>query len=174
VKYEFCAAAAPSDAGVDGVYLEFDVQMSGAGLPSLSVGSNTVVYRDDTQGPRSVRLTHGWKESPATQPPLPPSGPVTPADGARLKTLEKLVWTPAQDPDGQEIADYHVQLSPRQDMHWPLSPNFDRLTFSGKPEWDVPQGWFVKGRTYYWRVRARDKWGAWSGWSDVWKFQIDR
>ena len=37
-----------------------------------------------------------------------------------------------------------------------VSPNFDRLTFSGKPEWDVPQGWFVKGRTYYWRVRALD------------------
>jgi len=67
-----------------------------------------------------------------------------------------------------------VQLSPREDMLHAVSPNFDRLTFSEKPEWEVPQGWLVGGRTYYWRVRARDKWGAWSRWSDVWKFQLGR
>jgi hypothetical protein len=58
-------------------------------------------------------------------------------------------------------------------MH-PVSPNFDRIIFSGKPQWNLPDGWLVKGRTYYWRVRAKDKWGAWSGWSHVWQFQIQQ
>jgi hypothetical protein len=54
----------------------------------------------------------------------------------------------------------------------PISPNFDRIISSPNPQWQLPQGWFVKGRTYYWRIRARDNWGAWSDWSKVWKFKI--
>ena len=174
IKYELSANSAVTDAGLSEVTMELDVQMSGAGLPSLSVGSNEVVYRDETAAGRSIRLTHGWKESTATRPPLPSAGPLAPADGAIVPIggIKKLAWAVARDPEGKGIADYHVQLSPRQDMLHAVSPNFDRLTFSSEPEWDVPQGWFVNGRIYYWRVRARDKWGAWSGWSDVWTFQV--
>ena len=70
-----------------------------------------------------------------------PSGaqkePVAPADGAaiNLATLKTLTWQASEDPDGQPIAEYHVQVSPREDMLHPVSPNLDRLTFSGKPEW---------------------------------------
>jgi len=176
VKYELFADRAIAGVGLSEVYVELDVQMSGAGLPSLSVGPNEVVYRDDTPPPHRVRITHGWKESSATRPPLRPAGPSMPADGATVPGdgIKKLVWQVARDPDGEGIADHHVQLSPRQDMLHPVSPNFDRLTFSGKPEWGVPQGWFVNGRSYYWRVRARDMWGAWSGWSDVWTFHVGR
>jgi len=173
VKYEFSAASDPTAVGINGVYLEFDLQMSGAGLPSLSAGTNKVVYRDDTGGPHRVRITHGWKESSATKPPLAPAAPVSPKDGAKLPTLDKLTWSAAHDPDGKGIRDYHIQVSPREDMLHTISPNFDRLTESNQPQWDVPQGWFVRGRTYHWRVRARDEWGAWSPWSNVWKFRVD-
>ncbi len=184
LKYEFRAAAVPTDAGLDGAYMEFDVQMSSASLPSLSVGANEVLYRDDNSTRSGVRITHGWRESSATRPPLPPAKAVSPVDdskggsrgGSRGTAPKKLVWEPARHPDGNdpegEIVDYHVQVSPRRDMLHAVSPNFDQLTFSGKPEWEVPRGWFAEGRTYYWRVRARDKWGAWSQWSDVWKFQL--
>ena len=174
VKFEFFAEEAITDAGLSEVYMELDVQMSGAALPSLSVGTNEVVYRDHTREPHEVRITHGWKDSSDTRPPLPPTEATSPADGTQVATLEKLVWAPARDPDGQPIVDYHVQVSPRRDMLHAVSPNFDRLTFSGNPQWDVPQGWLVDGRTYYWRVRAKDKWGAWSGWSDAWRFQLGR
>ena len=70
VKYEFFAANSPTDAGIDDVYLEFDVQMSAAGLPSLSAGMNNIVYRDDTKKQHSLCISHGWKESSATIPPL--------------------------------------------------------------------------------------------------------
>ena len=36
-------------------------------------------------------------------------------------------WLPAKDPDGDQIADYHFELSDRPDMKWPLSTNFYKL-----------------------------------------------
>ncbi len=174
VKYEFTAATAASDVGIDDVYMEFDLQMSAAGLPSLSVGSNKVVYRDDTENQHGLRISHGWKESSATNPPLPPTKSLAPQDCSQATTVELLAWSAARDPDGEGIGNYHVQVSPRKDMLHAISPNFDRFTFSDKPRWSVSQGWFEAGRTYYWRVKAKNKWGAWSGWSPVWSFTIKR
>ncbi len=75
VKYEFTAPQAPDDVGLEGVYLELDLQMAATSLPSLAVGLNEVVYRDRTAGERQVRITHGWRESSATRPPAAPRGP---------------------------------------------------------------------------------------------------
>ncbi|MBN2294837.1 MAG: hypothetical protein JXM70_20575 [Pirellulales bacterium] len=172
VKYKFTAATDPIDAGIDDVYLEFDTQMSLAGLPSLSVGENKVVYRDDTRKNHLLRISHGWRESSDSKPPIAPTKAIKPENSARASSVKTLVWAPAHDPDGESIADYHVQVSPREDMLHTVSPNFDLLTYSAEPQWDVPQGWFITGKTYYWRVRARDNWGAWSGWSAVWNFTI--
>ena len=41
-------------------------------------------------------------------------------------------------------------------------------------EWSLPERWLAKGRTYYWRVRAVDAWGAWSDWSKVWTFTVGK
>ena len=172
VKYAFTAATSPTDAGIDDVYLEFDLQMSAAGLPSLSVGANNIVYRDDAKKQHRLRISHGWKESSATNPPLPPVKEVLPKDGDEVSDVKKLAWVAAQDSDREKIKNYHVQVSPREDMLHAVSPNFDRLTFSGKPEWEVPTGWFVAGQTYYWRVKSQDQWGSWSDWSPVWSFTI--
>ena len=79
-------------------------------------------------------------------------------------------WQSAVDPDGDAIANYHVQVSPRRDMPHPVSPNLDRIIGSSEPKWKLPPGWLVDGRTYYWRVRAVDAWGAWGPWSPVWEF----
>ena len=174
VKFELQAEETPTNAWMREAYIETDVQMAATSLPSLSAGVNKVVYRDESGQGRRVRITHGWSESSATRPPLPPAGPVAPDHGSEvnLASLNKLTWKAAKDPDGDPIADYHIQVSPRSDMLHPLCPNFDRLTFSAKPDWNVPDGWLVKGQTYYWRVRARDDWGAWSNWSRIWKFRI--
>jgi len=175
VKLELQAQGSPEDACVAEIYLETDVQMAATSLASLSVGPNRVVYRDESKGPRQVRIIHGWRESSATRPPLAPAGPVTPSDGGKAgpPSLEKLAWQAAVDPDGDSIADYHVQVSPRADMLHPVSPNFDRITSSPSPEWSLPGGWLTNGRTYYWRVRAVDAWGAWSDWSEAWSFTLD-
>ena len=175
VKLELQTHGSPGDACATGVYLETDVQMAVTSLASLAVGPNRVVYRDESKGPRQVRVTHGWRESSATRPPLAPAAPVVPTDGNKTEgpSPEKLAWQPAVDPDGDAIADYHVQVSPRADVLHAVSPNLDRLTSSANPEWPLPQGWLTEGRTYYWRVRAVDAWGAWSAWSDVWSFTVE-
>ena len=174
VKFELQAELTPANTCMMEAYIETDVQMAATSLPSLSVGLNSVFYRDDSGPGRRVRITHGWSESSATRPPLPPGGPVMPNHGSKvdLASLNSLTWEAAKDPDGDPIADYHIQVSPRSDMLLPVSPDFDRITFSEKPQWPLPQGWFVKGRVYYWRVRARDNWGAWSDWSRLWQFRI--
>lgn len=174
VKFEIQAAAAPEDACLAVAYIETDVQIAATALPALSVGENAVVYRDASGPQRRVRITHGWRESIATQPPRPPLAPVTPLDNAEvdLASLTKLAWQPAGTPDGTPVAAYHIQVGPRADMLHPISPNFDRIVPAQKPEWDVPEGWVAGGRRYYWRVRAQNTWGAWSDWSQVWTFRI--
>jgi hypothetical protein len=176
VKYEFCSEREPTDAGINEIYMETDVQMSSASLPSLSVGANEIVYRDDTKRPHSVQITHGWRESSEASPPLPPANSISPSDGAHMELglLRKLRWEAARCPDGDSIADYHIQISPRADVLHPISPSFDRITFSRNPEWDIPQGWLLRGRTYFWRVGARNGSGVWSPWSQVWRFCVDQ
>ena len=149
-------------ASINDVYLETDVQMAATSLPSLSVGTNRVVYRDQSPGPRQVRIIHGWNESSLTRPPRAPARPVAPTPSSRIDpaSSRKLVWEAAVDPDSDSIADYHVQVSPRADMLHAVSPNLDRIISSGKPEWELPHGWLEPGRTYYWRVRAVDAHGG--------------
>jgi hypothetical protein len=172
IKYEFTAAASPDDVGIDQVYIESDLEMANTSLPSLSVGENRVIYQDDTAGSHSVRVTHGWEENSEAQSPDAPAGTFFPQDGMTVPVslLEKLQWQAATCPDGDEIADYHIQVSPRPDMLLPVSPNFDRIISSSEPEWAIPHGWLVPGRRYFWRVRAQSKWGLWSEWSEVWQF----
>ena len=86
-------------------------------------------------------------------------------------------WSPAADPDGDAIADYHFELSEHADMRWPLSPNFEKLLsrtpFKGKAQWTVPYVGLLNPDTRYtWRVRARDAKGVWGPWSATWSFQL--
>ena len=173
VKIELRARAAPADASLLDAYIETDLQMAATALPALSAAVNRVLYEDDSPAGRRVRLTHGWRESSENTPPLPPKRPVAPEDGAEIDvlSLKTLAWEAATDPDGDAIADYHVQVSPRPDVLYPVSPDFDRILFSPDPEWPVPEGWLLEGRPYYWRVRARDGRGAWSEWGAVWTFR---
>lgn len=173
VKCEVFAKQSTMGAVVNSIFIDSDLQMSGTALLSLSVGLNNVVYTDDSGSVGMVEVTHAWKESSVTVPPLVPGGAVEPADGSTVESgkLKSLVWQSAEDSDGH-IKDYRIQVSIREDMLYPVSPNFDRITFSANPLWPVPRGWLNAGQRYYWRVRARDNWGVWSDWSDVWSFTI--
>ena len=174
VKFELQAKDAPADVGMANLYIETDLQMAATSLPALSVGVNKISYSDQSQH-RSVCITHGWTESSATKSPTPPAEAVQPSDGSTisLAALTKLIWQAAKDADGS-ITDYHIQVSARPDMLLSVSGNFDRITLSPKTEWKIPQGWLIKGKTYYWRVRTRDDWGCWGDWSKIWKFKIGK
>jgi hypothetical protein len=154
-----------------------DLQMAPLCMPYLELGENRVRYVDETQGERRVSITHSWVESSASAPPAAPPGPTLPADGAALdRTQFTFEWQTPDDSDGDEIADYHFQLSRYPDMRWPMSPNFSKLisktTNKGTASFDLPyRGLLNPGTTYYWRVRARDANQVWGPWSQVWSFR---
>jgi hypothetical protein len=161
--------------GIDSLAIESDLAMSIRSLPTLRLGPSKVVYRDDTEGARSVRVTHRWRESSANTPPSAPASPVSPTDLARAESSAPLLqWEPAADADGDRIVDHHVEVRARPDMRFPLATSLDRLTFSNKPQWKVPGGWLIPGERYYWHVRAKDCRGAWGPWSQTWSFSVGK
>jgi len=152
-----------------------DVQMAPLSLPGMVVGSNEFTYTDGSAS-RKVRVTHEWVERSTSKPPEAPAAPVFPADSAAVKgTQIAFQWTPAKDPDGDAIADYHFELSDRPDLRWPLSMHFykliSRTADRGKAQYTLPgAGLLAPDTKYYWRVRARDVKGVWGPWSRIWSF----
>jgi hypothetical protein len=153
-----------------------DLQMAPLALPAMSVGENKFVYMDQSPGERKVRITHNWVERSAFRPPEAPSSPAFPEDGGEVDGTDLVFrWLPAKDPDGERIADYHLELSDRPDMKWPLSTNFYKLISNtpdrGKDQYTLPhRGLFASDQKYYWHVRAKNEKGVWGPWSSIWSF----
>jgi len=153
-----------------------DIQMAPLSLPGMSLGENKFIYSDETQGKRKVAITHEWVERSSSRPPLAPPEPVSPQDGMEVEgTKLTFKWQIPSDPDGDDIVDYHFELSDRSDIKWPLSPNFEKLisktSDKGKAEYTLPYTGLLNSDTeYYWRVRAKDENGIWGLWSKIWKF----
>jgi hypothetical protein len=183
LQVEMEAREGKGGVGIDSIEFVTDVQMSLLGLPELELGENLVSYTDETEGPRQVRITHSWVERTAWRKPSAPH-PMIPADDAIVEgTLVGFRWHSPDDPGSSvgamhasPVQDYHFQLSNRQDMRWPMSPNFDKLIsnteFRGKTEWVVLYVGLLNSDThYYWRVRAKNADGVWGQWSEVFSFK---
>lgn len=153
-----------------------DIQMHSLNLPGMMVGKNNFEYTDENPGGRTVKITHTWIERSVSRPPNAPVGPIYPPDnGNSDNTSIVFKWVPAVDPDKDSISDYHFELSDRADMKFPLSNDFNKLISrtadKGKAQFTLPYpGMVSPEKKYYWRVRAKDKNGVWSKWSDTWSF----
>lgn len=163
-----------------------DLQMAPRALPEMTVGENLFSYGDDAKSDRKIRITHEWVERSASRPPMAPSTAVyPPMNGDAEGTDIVFKWSPAQDADGDDIADYQFELSNRPDMRWPLSMSFYKLisrTADGakekgktkgsiKSQYTLPEaGLLTPDRNYYWHVRAMDDKGVWGPWSQTWSF----
>jgi hypothetical protein len=153
-----------------------DLQMAPLALPAMSVGDNRFVYTDQSPGERQVCITHDWVERSASRPPEAPPTPTFPPDKGEAEGTDLVFrWPAPENADGDGIADYHFELSDRQDMRWPLSPNFYKLISKtadrGKAQYTLPHGGFLAvDRKYYWRVRAKSENGVWGPWSATWSF----
>jgi hypothetical protein len=149
-----------------------DIQMAPLALPAMSVGDNQFVYTDQSPGDRQVRITHDWVERSASKPPAAPAAPTFPPDKGEAEGTQLVFrWPGVRD----SVVDYHFELSDRQDMGWPLSPNFYKLISKtadrGKSQYTLPHGGLLAvDRTYYWRVRAKNEKGVWGPWSATWSF----
>jgi hypothetical protein len=169
-------------ASLRAVTVRNDLQMAPLAMPSMTVGDNRFTYvehtdaKTGTNAARALRITHTWVERARTRPPHAPESPVYPADGGASDGTDVVFrWSAAADPDGDAVTDYHFQLADRPDVRWPLSPNFDkyisRTPDRGRSCYALPRpGLLTPGRTYYWRVKARDSHGAWGPWSATWSF----
>jgi outer membrane murein-binding lipoprotein Lpp len=79
----------------------------------------------------------------------------------------RLVWKAAATNDKKLPAWYQIQVSPRKDFLWPIAPDFDTHIEGGQTEWESSPGFLILGRTYYWRVRAKDGVAFASQWSQT-------
>lgn len=163
----------PTQTGVDGFRSVTDLQVSPHSLPALSLGKNVVRYRDQSPGPKRVRITHRWREIHDRRPPRPVEAAVTPRDGAEISSLAPVLqWVPATDPDpGDKVVDYQVMISLHPDCRWPLSPTLYQNVGSEKPEWQAPASFLNPGTTYYWKVRARDSRSDIGEWGPIFRFK---
>jgi hypothetical protein len=152
-----------------------DLQMALLALPEMMVGENSFTYTDKSSGERKARITHEWVERSTSKPPKSPEA-VYPAEGSQAEGTDfTFRWSVPQDPDGDKITDYHFVLANRPDMRWPLSTNFDKLISrtadKGQAKYTLPSaGLLTGGKTYYWRVQAKDAKGVWGSWSKTFSF----
>ncbi len=160
-----------SGGGIASLEIESDLQMAPLSLPALELGANEILYTDETDGPRRVRLEHAWQERDDLAPPGAPARALHPLPGAEVaRTQVEFRWEPVP-----EAVDYHFELSRHDDMSRTLSPVFEKLSSrtpsAGQAHWLIPfEGLLNPGETCYWRVRARNAGGLWGPWSEVWSF----
>jgi hypothetical protein len=176
-RYEYqLRCELPAGARLQRLGIVNDLQMAPLALPAMTVGANDFVYTDQSPDGRKVRITHDWVERSASRPPAAPAAPLFPRDKGEADGTDFVFrWAPAQDADGDQIVDYHFELSDRPDMRWPLSTNFSKLIAKtadhGQAQYTLPHdGLLTSERTYYWRVRAQDEHGVWGPWSATWSF----
>jgi hypothetical protein len=157
--------------GVDAFRSETDLQVSPESLPALSLGKNTVRFRQ--QSDAKVRITYRWREISGRRPPGKVQAPVSPASGGEVTTLAPVLeWAPPGEVEGSDkVGDYQVMVSLRPDCRWPLSTTLQQNVGSAKTEWKVPAGFLNPGTTYYWKVRARNGRGDIGEWGTVFSFK---
>jgi hypothetical protein len=163
----------PTQAGVDSIRLITDLQVSPHSLPALSLGKNVIHYWDSSPGPKTVRITHKWREVNDRRPPGSVGNASSPNNGGEVENLTPtLRWADATFPDSSDkVTDYQVMVSLRPDCRWPLSPTLYQNVGSAKPEWKIPATFLNPGTTYYWKVRARDGRGDIGEWSRIFQFE---
>ena len=158
--------------GLDDVKIVAELQVNPGSLPALSLGNNTIRYRDESPPGRKVKVTYRWREIDDEHAPAAPEDAVSPGDGTDTDLAPEIRWTEAVDPDGDPIVCYRFQLSLRPDCAWPLCATFDRDVRDGCA-FQVPDGWLNPKTAYYWRVKAEDAKGNWSPWSKVFSFTTE-
>jgi hypothetical protein len=157
--------------GLDAFRSVTDLQVAPESLPALSLGTNTIRFRQ--QSSAKVRVTYRWREINGPRLPGRVLAPVNPASGGEVASLAPLLqWSPAEEVTGSgKVVDYQVMVSLRPDCRWPLSTTLHQNVGSTNTEWKIPAGFLNPRTTYYWKVRARDALGNIGGWGSVFSFK---
>jgi len=160
-----------AQSGLDAFRSETDLQVAPESLPALSLGTNTIRFRQ--QSDARVRITYRWKERASGRLPRRVTAPVSPGNGEEVTSLTPLLrWEPPEEPEGTaKVVDYQVMVSLRPDCRWPLATTLHQNVGSEKTEWKVPSSFLNPAMTYYWKVRARNGRGDIGEWGSVFSFR---
>ncbi len=159
-----------TQSGIDAFRSETDLQVAPESLPALSLGTNTIRFRQQSNA--KVRITYRWREINGPRPPGRVKFAVSPGNGGEVTSLTPVLqWAPPQGVEGADkTVDYQVLVSLRPDCRWPLSTTLHQNVGSPETEWKVPASFLNPGTTYYWKVRTRDDHGNIGDWGTVFSF----
>ncbi|RLB28668.1 MAG: hypothetical protein DRH11_17025 [Deltaproteobacteria bacterium] len=108
IKVAMWAGSHPASVGLDAIRFDTDIQCATRSLPSLFCGQNTLSYRDQTKGSRTVKITYGWQEEHSIRPPESPAL-VFPKPGADVDRLDfEFRWRKPKG-YGTRVDDYHIR-----------------------------------------------------------------
>jgi len=165
VRVRLVSASAPQSASLTSHSIRGDIMVSPLFLPRLRLGTNQVVYSDDSPPDRRVLVTYNWRETTATQP-LPPPKLLYPQDQQTIRDdIVTYKWQPIEGAQA-----YHLLVSRDPDFRWPYRPSLD-VVYKGT-EYSVPfWGIYSPDTTYYWRLRTQNDKGIWGDLSKTHTFQ---
>lgn len=120
------------------------------------------VYSEDARGNRVTSSDYTIKMS--SSPPPPAGHEVGPFLDGLYTANVTMEWDPSVDPDGDTVQ-YYAQLSANSTFS-PVSSNSNWISGT---TWTTSVSNYDDA-TYYWRVMAKDEWGAQSVWSATYSF----
>ena len=142
--------------------------------PTVIKGQNDIkIYQN---GNNHLKVDIDWIDYLENTPPPPPSYPGVPANNSIMSSPNfYFSWQGVTSSD-DAIKTYQIQVSERSDFLHPICTNYDRnnyILLSNNPFFKSEYESFFNSNTdYFWRVRSLDTRGAYSNWSNTWKFKV--
>ena len=142
--------------------------------PTVIKGQNDIkIYQN---GNNHLKVDIDWIDYLENTPPPPPSYPGVPTNNSIMSSPNfYFTWQSVTSSD-DAIKTYQIQVSERSDFLYPICTNYDRNNYIllsnnsfFKSEYE---SFFNSNTDYYWRVRSLDTRGAYSNWSNTWKFKV--
>ncbi len=165
VRIRLISNSGPGGAALTDLSLRSDIMVSPIFLPRLRLGTNQVVYTDDTKSAREILVTYNWRETTAVKQPMAPSLASPTNEKAIREETVTYRWKPVHGATA-----YHLQVSRDPAFRWPYRPSLDVVykgTQYANPFWGI----YSCDTDYYWRVRAQNDKGIWGDWSEARTFR---
>ncbi|MBU1487896.1 transglutaminase-like domain-containing protein [bacterium] len=137
----------------------------------LRPGANRIRFTATAEEDVDGQIIQTYKTNRHIQAFKGPPLPIFPKDVVDKDDL-CLRFRPVRGARGEPPHSYYLIVSPRKDFLWPVSPGCEVDLKGDVTEWVPPETFFLKGRTYYWRLAAKDIFGHKSEYSRTEKFVI--